>query len=90
MYTIIRTWSYLSHTYYVHVYKNGCLSIATDEQFLLHRLANAAIDIYGMAAVISRYIKSMKLLCIIDVVKKEKICVGRESNPDLLLGRQQC
>ena len=52
----------LSHTYYVHVYKNGCLSIATDEQFLLHRLANAAIDIYGMAAVISRYIKSMKII----------------------------
>ena len=21
---------------------------------------------------------------------KEKVCVGRESNPDLLLGRQQC
>ena len=27
-----------------------------DEQFILQRLANAAIDIYGMAAVISRYV----------------------------------
>lgn len=31
-----------------------CDFFHADEQFLLQRLANAAIDIYGMAAVISR------------------------------------
>lgn len=28
--------------------------VITDQQFLLKRLADAAIDIYGMAAVLSR------------------------------------
>ena len=31
-----------------------CLHVLADEQYLLRRLADASIDIYGMGAVLSR------------------------------------
>ncbi|XP_022797337.1 very long-chain specific acyl-CoA dehydrogenase, mitochondrial-like [Stylophora pistillata] len=39
--------------------KNTFVYITADEQFLLRRLADAAIDIYGMAAVLSRASRSL-------------------------------
>ena len=50
--------SLLMGSFFMH-----CISHTVDEQFLLQRLANASIDIYGMAAVLSRYSR----LCLIGI-----------------------
>ena len=74
--------------------------VVIDEQFVLQRLANAAIDIYGMAAVISRLKKTVRyFLCrerfvsLKKYVNREKkkeessVCIGQNiEKKDALAG----
>ena len=43
----------------LYCFKNNAYKYITDEQFLLNRLAEAAIDIYSMVVVLSRCSRSL-------------------------------